>query len=46
MPTLMAVKVLLLIAAGAAFYGWQMRDLANEAKRRAEREAKVDNEKT
>jgi hypothetical protein len=38
---LLAAKVLLLVAAGAAFVWWQMRDLAQEKKRTAEREAKT-----
>jgi hypothetical protein len=37
---LMAVKVLILIAAGAAFVWWQLRDLAQEKKRRMSQESK------
>jgi hypothetical protein len=40
---LMAAKVLILIAAGAAFVWWQLRDLAQEKKRTAEREANQNN---
>jgi hypothetical protein len=36
---LMAVKVLVIIAAGAAFVWWQLHDLAQEKKRAAKREA-------
>ncbi len=36
---LMAAKVLLIIAAGAAFVWWQLRDLAQEKKRAIQREA-------
>ena len=36
---LMAAKVLLIIAAGAAFVWWQLRDLAQEKKRTIQREA-------
>ena len=36
--TLMAIKVLSIIVFGAAFFWWQMRDLAQEKKRAAERE--------
>lgn len=39
---LMAAKVLMLVAAGAAFVWWQLRDLAQETKRTAEREANQD----
>lgn len=42
----MAVKVLGLIGLGAAVVWWQMRDLANEKKRSAEREAVRGNDKT
>lgn len=37
---LMAVKVLILIAAGAAFVWWQLRDLAREKKHQTEQDAK------
>ncbi len=36
--TLMAIKVLSIIAFGVAFFWWQMRDLAQEKKRAVERE--------
>ena len=39
---LMAVKVLVIIIAGAAFVWWQLRDLAHEKKRAAERNADQD----
>ena len=39
---LMAVKVLILVAAGAAFVWWQLRDLAQEKKRRADSQAVQD----
>jgi hypothetical protein len=37
---LMAIKVLLLVAAGGGFVWWQLRDLANEKARRSESEKK------
>lgn len=39
---LMAAKVLVIIAAGAAFVWWQLRDLAQEKKRAAKRDANQD----
>ena len=39
---LMAAKVLLIVAAGAAFVWWQLRDLAQEKKRTAKRDANQD----
>lgn len=39
---LMAAKVLILVTAGAAIVWWQLRDLAQEKKRTAEREANQD----
>ncbi len=38
---LMAVKVLILVAAGAAFVVWQWRDLAKERRRTEERERRL-----
>lgn len=38
--TLMAVKVVLLLAAGAGFAWWQFHDLAQERRRTQERDAK------
>lgn len=35
---LMAVKVVILVAAGSAFVGWQFYDLAKERRRTQERE--------
>ena len=46
MSTLMAAKVLGLIGLGAAVVWWQLRDLANEKKRTAEREAARDADNT
>ena len=40
--SLMAAKVLILIAAGAAFVWWQLRDLAQEKKRQTGVDAKPD----
>jgi len=37
---LMAIKVLLLVAAGVGFVWWQLRDLAKEKARRTESEKK------
>lgn len=42
--TLMAVKVLSIIAFGAAFYWWQMRDLSQEKKRAAESQAALNDQ--
>lgn len=39
MSTLMIVKVLGILGLGGAFVWWQFRDLAQEKKRAAEREA-------
>jgi hypothetical protein len=39
---LMAVKVLILVAAGAAFVWWQLRDVAQEKKRHAESQSAQD----
>ena len=39
---LMAAKVLILVAAGAAFVWWQLSDLAQEKKRTAESEESQD----
>ncbi|NQW92420.1 MAG: hypothetical protein HQ446_00010 [Polaromonas sp.] len=39
---LMAVKVLILIAAGSAFVWWQLRDLAREKKHQTEQDTKLD----
>lgn len=36
--TLMAVKVVLLVAAGAGFVWWQLRDVAQEQRRTKERD--------
>ena len=44
MSTLMAVKVIGLIVLGAAFFWWQMYDLAQEKKRAAERQAALDDQ--
>ena len=41
--TLMAVKVVLLVAAGAGFAWWQLHDLAQEKKRRMAQDAGQDN---
>jgi hypothetical protein len=38
----MAVKVLILVAAGAAFVWWQLRDLAEEEKRHTEGQSSQD----
>ena len=43
---LMTAKVLILVAAGGGFAWWQLHDLANEKKQRAEREAKGGQHKT
>ena len=43
---LMTVKVLILVAAGGGFAWWQLRDLAKEKTRTAEREAKTGQKKT
>ncbi len=40
--TLMAVKVVLLVAAGAGFAWWQLHDLAQEKKRRTAQDAEQD----
>ena len=45
MSSLMVVKVLAIVGFGAAFVWWQLRDLANEKKRAAEREAHSDSDK-
>ena len=42
---LMAAKVLILVAAGAAIVWWQLRDLAQEKKRSAERGTSQDKPK-
>ena len=39
---LMAVKVLILVAAGAGFVWWQLRDLALEKKRSADKQTAPD----
>lgn len=39
---LMAIKVLILVAAGAAFVVWQWRDLAQERRRTEEREKQLE----
>jgi hypothetical protein len=41
--TLMAVKVVLLVAAGAGFAWWQFHDLAQEKKRRMAQDARQGN---
>lgn len=43
---LMAAKLLILISFGAAVVWWQLRDLAREKARTAEREAKLGNGNT
>ena len=43
---LMTAKVLMLVAAGGGFVWWQLRDLANEKKRTAKREAARREDKT
>jgi hypothetical protein len=43
--SLMAVKVVILIGAGVVFVWWQLRDLAQEKRRSAEREAKAESSK-
>ncbi len=43
---LMAVKVVSLIALGAAFVWWQMHDLAQEKKRTSQRKKALDDEAT
>jgi ATP-dependent Clp protease adapter protein ClpS len=40
---LMAVKVLILVGAGAAFVWWQLRDVAKEKQRTAQREGRAEN---
>lgn len=40
--TLMAVKVVLLVVAGAGFAWWQLHDLAQEKKRRTAQDAEQD----
>lgn len=41
---LMAIKVLSIIVFGAAFYWWQMRDLAQEKKRAEKRQITASDE--
>lgn len=43
--TLMAVKVVLLVAAGAGFAWWQLHDLAQEQRRTQERDRQRDAKK-
>ena len=44
MSGLMAFKLLAIIGLGAAFVGWQLHDLAQEKKRAAERETKIEDD--